>query len=184
MSQARLASQGGIARVTGAGWTVRVVTVLLALAWPSCGAVEPSPEPAVSAPGAPVPGLGEIMTLTQMRHAKLWFAGQAQNWPLAAYEVDELEEGFADAIRFHPTHKSSPLPLTQLIPLKMNAPLAALRASIGQQDGAAFTRAFDSLTASCNECHQATDFGFNVVTTPSSNPFPNQVFAPAKAAGR
>jgi hypothetical protein len=29
------------------------------------------------------PGLGEIMTLTQMRHAKLWFAGQAGNWSLA-----------------------------------------------------------------------------------------------------
>jgi hypothetical protein len=25
------------------------------------------------------PGLGEILTLTQMRHAKLWFAGQNAN---------------------------------------------------------------------------------------------------------
>jgi hypothetical protein len=37
------------------------------------------------------------MTLTQMRHAKLWFAGQAANWPLAAYELDELHEGMQDA---------------------------------------------------------------------------------------
>jgi len=26
-----------------------------------------------------VPGLGEIMAATQMRHLKLWYAGQAEN---------------------------------------------------------------------------------------------------------
>jgi hypothetical protein len=36
------------------------------------------------------PGLGEIMSANQMRHVKLWFAGEAGNWPLASYEVDEL----------------------------------------------------------------------------------------------
>src|SRR5262249_32601960 len=49
------------------------------------------------------PGLGEIMTLTQMRHSKLWFAGEAANWPLASYELDELHEGMDDAATFHPT---------------------------------------------------------------------------------
>ena len=38
------------------------------------------------------PGLGELMTLNQMRHAKLWYAGQSENWPLAEYELDELQE--------------------------------------------------------------------------------------------
>ena len=28
-----------------------------------------------------VPGLGELMTATQARHVKLWFAGSAGNWP-------------------------------------------------------------------------------------------------------
>jgi len=43
------------------------------------------------------PGLGEFMTATQLRHAKLWFAGNAANWPLADYEIGELGEGFDDA---------------------------------------------------------------------------------------
>ena len=43
-----------------------------------------------------VPGLGEIMTLQQLRHIKLWFAGRAGNWPLADYEIGELNEGFED----------------------------------------------------------------------------------------
>lgn len=126
------------------------------------------------------PGLGEIMSLQQMRHQKLWSAGAAGNWQLAAYETDELEEGFADAIRFHPTHKSSPVPLTNAIPTYVDVPLQQLRASIAAADGPRFERAFDALTAGCNGCHQATGFGFNVVVRPTASSFPNQDFAPKK----
>ena len=59
------------------------------------------------------PGLGEIMTLTQMRHAKLWFAGEAGNWPLASYELHELKEGFADAVKHHPTHKGASVAVSE-----------------------------------------------------------------------
>jgi hypothetical protein len=52
--------------------------------------------------------------------AKLWFAGEAGNWPLAAYELDELLERFDDAAKFHPTHKDAPLPISELI-LNMTA---------------------------------------------------------------
>ncbi len=122
------------------------------------------------------PGLGEIMTLTQMQHAKLWFAGRAENWALAAYEVDELEEGFADAVEYHPTHKTSPVAIAQALPLMTTEPLKALRTAIADKDPATFRQAFDSLTKACNACHQATDFGFNVVTRPSANTFSNQDF--------
>src|ERR1043165_2607945 len=54
------------------------------------------------------PGLGEIMTLQQMRHLKLWFAAQAGNWPLAGYELDELKEGFEDIVKYHPTKDDVP----------------------------------------------------------------------------
>ena len=124
------------------------------------------------------PGLGEIMTLTQMRHGKLWFAGQAGNWPLAAYELDELREGFDDAAKFHPTHKDAPLPIAQLIPKMTEAPLKDLEAAIAAKDRGRFADAFDGLTKGCNGCHQATNFGFNVVARPVENPYTNQVFQP------
>lgn len=57
------------------------IALLAAVATAGC---ERQPAPAY------IPGLGEIMAATQMRHAKLWFAGQAGHWPLAAYELDEL----------------------------------------------------------------------------------------------
>lgn len=142
--------------------------VLFLWALPACNR-----EPA---PPAYTPGLGEIMTLTQMRHAKLWFAGEAANWALAAYELDELHEGLDDAATFHPTHKDSPVPIPQVIEKVMTAPLNDLEKAVKAKDAAAFTTAFDGLTEACNNCHRATNFGFNVVTRPTANSYTNQAF--------
>lgn len=43
-----------------------------------------------------------------------------------------------------------------------------------------FEQAYDTFTKACNDCHQATNFGFNVVQRPMTNPYPNQVFAPVR----
>jgi len=125
------------------------------------------------------PGLGEIMSLTSMRHQKLWFAGQAGNWRLAAYELDELQEGFADAVRFHPTHKDAARPLTELVPEFTAGPIESVRRGISMRDPAVFEAAFDALTAGCNGCHVAADFSFNVIVRPAANPFSNQSFGEA-----
>ena len=126
------------------------------------------------------PGMGEIMGATQMRHVKLWFAGQAENWELADYEVDELGEGFDDIVKYHPTHKESPVAPKDAIPRMVTQPLKDLRAAIEKKDAKAFVPAYDSLTAACNNCHQATNFTFNVVQTPATNPYPNQAFTRGK----
>jgi hypothetical protein len=128
-------------------------------------------------PDAYVPGLGEIMSLQQMRHAKLWLAGQAENWELAAYELDELGEGFDDVVKFYPAHKDSPVAPRDAIPRMVTEPIASLRAAVERKDSAAFTQAYDTLTDACNSCHRATNFAFNVVQRPTTNPYPNQLFA-------
>ena len=127
-------------------------------------------------PEAYVPGLGEMMSLQQMRHVKLWFAGQAENWELAVYEIDELGEGFEDVLKFHPTHKDSPVAPRDAIPRMVTEPLNQLRAAVDKKDSRAFGQAYDALTTACNNCHQAMNFRFNAVQTPTTNPFPNQVF--------
>ena len=125
------------------------------------------------------PGLGEIMTLTQMRHTKLWFAGQAGNWPLASYEIDELKEGMEDAVIFHPAHKDSPLPIPDLIDKIMTLPVRKLGEAVDARDPEKFRNAFDELTSACNQCHMAANLGFNVVIRPTANPYTNQIFQPA-----
>ena len=122
------------------------------------------------------PGLGEIMTLQQMRHAKLWLAGSAKNWPLADYELDELREGFEDVQKFHETHDG--IPIGAMVKSLTPAPLDALGKAIDAKDGAGFAKAFDQLTDACNSCHRAAKRGFIVITRPAASPFPNQRFKP------
>src|SRR5690242_15646139 len=74
------------------------------------------------------PGLGEIMSLQQMRHAKLWQAGRAKNWALAAYELDELKEGFEDAARYHARDEG--VPIAEMIGSLTPAPIDALSSAI------------------------------------------------------
>jgi hypothetical protein len=131
-------------------------------------------------PAPYVPGLGEIMSAQQMRHLKLWYAGQAGNWPLAAYELDELQEGFGDVVRLHPRHGDAPRPLTELVPEMTSGPIAALREAIEKRSAPGFAAAYDALTQGCNACHVAARFPFNVVTRPETNPYSNQRFEPAR----
>src|SRR5882672_5230135 len=42
------------------------------------------------------PGLGEFMSSLQIHHAKLWFAGENQNWQLAGFEIGEIKETLED----------------------------------------------------------------------------------------
>lgn len=137
-----------------------------------------SGESPAGAPEAYVPGLGEMMTLQQMRHAKLWFAGEAENWALAPCEIDELGEGFDDIVKLHPTHKAGPVAPKDAIPRMITSPMSDLRAAVDKKDRQAFDSAYDALTAACNDCHQATNFGFNRVQRPEGNPYPNQSFSP------
>ncbi len=146
----------------------------------SCSS-QSTPSPASAGPSSAAetfsPGLGEIMTLQQMRHTKLWFAGEAKNWDLATYELDELGEGFDDVIKFHPTHEGSPVDPKDAIPRIVLEPLKEVRDAVEKKDSMAFAETYEKLTDGCNSCHQATNFGFNVVQRPATNPYPDQVFA-------
>ena len=156
---------------------VFVLVGVCSLAGAACGRPATPATGGTAASEPYVPGLGEMMSLQQMRHAKLWLAGQAENWDLADYEIDELGEGFDDIVKYHPTHKDSPVAPRDAIPRMVTEPLKALRAAVDKKDSHAFEQAYDDFTASCNNCHQATNFSFNRVQRPTMNPYANQVFA-------
>jgi hypothetical protein len=123
-----------------------------------------------------VPGLGEFMSATQVRHAKLWFAGDAKNWELAAFELDEIKEGLADAAKLYPMHDG--IAVAEMIKANLDAPLAALAKAIEGKDRNGFRRAFDALTAGCNACHATAARGFIRIERPARPPVGNQDFAP------
>ena len=123
-----------------------------------------------AAPEAFVPGMGEIMGLTQMRHAKLWYAGNAGNWDLAQYELDELEEGFSDAGAYHPTVK-------EVVPRFVTSPLDGLGKAVKAKDKAKFVQAFDRLTDACNGCHADNGHEFIRIGRPAPGLYSNQDFS-------
>jgi hypothetical protein len=126
-----------------------------------------------------VPRLGDLMTLAQIRHAKLWFAVAAGNWPLADHELNGLMDGFADIARLYPAVEG--MTVGPVVASLQERELVALADAIKAQDRIRFVAAFDQLTTACNACHQSTRHGFVVIQQPISPPFNNQSFAPGSA---
>jgi hypothetical protein len=54
--------------------------------------------------------------------------------------------------------------------------LDSMNTAIQQKDPVAFKNSYVLLTNTCNSCHRATAFEFNVVKIPDSPPFSNQDF--------
>jgi hypothetical protein len=124
------------------------------------------------------PGLGEFMTATQLRHAKLWFAGKNRNWELAAYEIDEIKEGLHDAARLHATLDG--IPVAEMIKTILDPRLERLEKAVDATNSAQFADAFDGLTEGCNSCHTKAGKPFIRIQRPSEPPVSNQDFSPAK----
>src|SRR5690242_16535093 len=89
-------------------------------------------QPAIPDKPAFTPGLGEFMTFTQVRHAKLWLAGNAGNWELADYEIDELKEGLEDVAKYVPTYKD--MPVGRMIESTIMKPIADVEQAIKARD--------------------------------------------------
>ena len=124
------------------------------------------------------PGLGEIMGVIQQHHAKLFYAGSKANWPLAHYELGEIQEGLDDAVKYYLRFQDVSVPLTGLIPTMMRASAAQVSAAIDEKNEKAFAKAFDALCVSCSNCHQAANHPFVKIQAPTDAMFSNQKFAP------
>lgn len=116
------------------------------------------------------PGFGEFMSGVQVHHAKLWFAGNAQNWDLADFELHEIREAL-DGIKEYDTAR----PETKSIDM-IDAPMDSMANAVKNKDLATFKSSYTLLTKTCNDCHLATKHQFNVVKIPDSPPFTNQEF--------
>ena len=126
---------------------------------------------AIAQQDAHVQRLGDIMSATQLRHIKLWFARKLQNWDLAAYEVEQIKESLGNAAELY-----------MQIPVELVSntigPIRLIHDAIEAKDGSKFNKAFDDLTAACNACHQAIGRGFIVIQVPTASPFSDQSFSP------
>jgi hypothetical protein len=119
-----------------------------------------------------IPRLTEIMNVIQSQHMKLWLAGSARNWDLAAFELAQLSDSQAQAARFY-----SGIPSANIV--KLTEPIKAISDAIGAKDKQRFSKAVEDLTESCNACHRSMGRAFIVIQTPPADrPFGNQLFSP------
>ena len=141
-----------------------------------------APRPAAAPPPSAVPvvmTMGDLMnTLVQPRHLKLGLAGQAQNWPLAKYALEQLRAAFANIAAAKP--KFAGFPVGELVDLALTPAFNAVDAAIKQQDAQKFASAFAQVTQGCNACHMELNHAFVVIKTPDVSAFPNQDFAPKR----
>jgi uncharacterized protein YgiM (DUF1202 family) len=125
------------------------------------------------------PGLGEIMGVIQQHHVKLYYAGTKANWPLAAYELNEIQESLDDAIHLYPgKFKEVRVPLPELIPAMTKSSMGQVQKAIQQKNEKSFVQAYQALSASCSSCHAAANDPFIRIRTPAAGMFSDQEFAP------
>ena len=106
------------------------------------------------------PGLGTVMIEYSNRFTNVYYAAQAGNWGMAAYQLKEMPEIQEVAETTRPARKEALQGFEQ-------ATLVPLANDIANQDLAAFNRDFATTVAYCNACHVATGFGYIVYKLPA-----------------
>ena len=104
------------------------------------------------------PSASVAMADVSFHWSNLWFAGQAKNWPLAAYYYNESRNHVRWLIRINPQPKG---PDGALVDLKGifdavdTSTFAAVKAAIDKKNSADFAKAYAAALESCYSCHQA-----------------------------
>jgi cytochrome c553 len=115
------------------------------------------------------PELGQQMLELQIRHARLWQAGQAQNWLLTQFQLAELRESFSGVVELNGDHAAlQPKRLADVMPAITDPALKQLQDAVDAQDGKKFEAAYDALSEACTTCHEASDHGFLVIQRPQT----------------
>jgi hypothetical protein len=92
----------------------------------------------------------------------LWFAAQAENWPLAQFYLSETKVRLRWAMRITPVRKISTgdMELTPIATALETGPLAAVEQAIAAHDNAGFVAGYTAMMHGCQGCHEAIEKPF------------------------
>lgn len=144
---------------------------LLAVAASGCGGVAPAAAPQdttraddlaaeVKALRELVPDQAHIMADVGYHFTNLWFAGQAENWPLADFYLAETKSHLRWAVRAKPIRKDNggrDINLGNILEAFENSQLTQLKKAVDGKDGAAFETVYKESLSICYACHKASD---------------------------
>jgi cytochrome c553 len=155
------------------GRHVRILTILTALAATATGCDRATPAAAPDdAQGAEdlaaqvkalkelVPDQAHIMADVGYQFTNLWFAGEAQNWPLADFYLAETRSHLRWAVRAKPIRKDNAgrdINLPGILDAFENSQLTQLKQAVDRKDRAAFEAVYKESLTMCYSCHKASD---------------------------
>jgi hypothetical protein len=123
------------------------------------------------------PAMDDLMTmLVQPRHIKLYYAGQAKNWMLAGFELNELRGALARIGRTIPTYRT--IGVDTAVASIFADSIKSVDAAIKAADTTKFTAAYQEMTGACNACHAGMEHPFLVIKVPDAMNYPDQEFKP------
>ncbi|MAO63500.1 MAG: hypothetical protein CL666_00725 [Balneola sp.] len=109
------------------------------------------------------------MSFIQRYATKLYFSGMEENWGLAdiyAHELEEISEVIVDG-----NHMDDGVDVSTLMESMLPPQIESIEEAIDAQDRAMFEERYQTMIQTCNQCHQASDYGLVKVTVPETNPF-------------
>ena len=150
-----------------------ILAILLALALASsgCGGAAPAAAPEdtkraddlaaeVKALKDLVPDQAHIMADVGYHFTNLWFAGEAENWPLADFYLGETKSHLRWAVRAKPIRKDSAgrdINLGNILEAFEHSQLTQMKQAVDRKDKAAFVAVYKESLSICYACHKASD---------------------------
>lgn len=153
------------------GRYARMLAVLFAIALVSAGCDAPAPaaaqsparddlEARIKALEALIPDQAHIMADVGEHFTNLWFAGRAENWPLADFYLGETKSHLRWAVRRIPIRKDNAgrdVDLTKILEAFENSQLAELKQAVDRKDRTGFEAVYKVSLTVCYSCHTAAD---------------------------
>lgn len=106
-----------------------------------------------------VPDQSHVMKDVAYHFSNLWFAGQARNWPLARFYLDETRSHLKWAVRIRPVRRTAAgeVDLKSILDGVDRSLLTSVEKTIEGRDLAAFSKAYRDTLTGCYACHQASE---------------------------
>jgi hypothetical protein len=106
-----------------------------------------------------VPDQSHAMKDVGYHFTNLWFAGEAKNWPLAKFYLDETRSHLKWAVRIIPVRKTKAgeFDLRAFLESVDKGKLSEIDKAIQLTDSAKFTESYKLTLQGCYACHKAAD---------------------------
>ena len=148
-----------------------MLAVLTAIAAISAGCDAPAPaaaqsparddlESRIKALEALLPSQSHMMADVGEHFTNLWFAGRAENWPLADFYLAETKSHLHWAARRIPIRKDNAgrdIDLTKILEAFENSQLTELKQAVDRKDRSGFEAVYKVSLTVCYSCHKAAD---------------------------